>query len=120
MYRNHMHKNSCNYSCDLENNCECDDNKYMETECYNVASKNNCYDECECGFEEENLFPNNPMFGQSYVPFQQMNKTFIPCVGLKMGTIFPELVSPYMPGQSQAEINYIADNNIIKEGCNKC
>ena len=47
-----------------------------------------------------------------------MNQTFIPCVGLKMGTIFPELVSPYMPGQSQREIEYIRNTNQIKEGCN--
>ena len=49
-----------------------------------------------------------------------MDKTFKPCVGLKMGTIFPELVSPYMPGQSMREIDYIAATNTIKEGCNKC
>lgn len=35
-----------------------------------------------------------------------------------MGTIFPELVSPYMPGQSQREIEYIRNMNQIKEGCN--
>ena len=45
---------------------------------------------------------------------------FNPCVGLKMGTIFPELVSPYMPCQSMREIDYIAATNTIKEGCNKC
>ena len=65
-----------------------------------------------------NYFPENPMFGQSYVPIQRMDKTFIPSVGLKMGTIFPELVSPYMPGQSQREIEYIRNTNMIKEGCN--
>ena len=37
------------------------------------------------------------MLAQSYVPWQTMDKTFKPCVGLKMGTIFPELVSPYVP-----------------------
>lgn len=37
-----------------------------------------------------------------------------------MGTIFPELVSPYMPGQSLAEIEYLKATNPIKEGCNKC
>lgn len=58
-------------------------------------------------------------FGQSYVPIQRMNETFTPPVGLKMGTIFPELVSPYMPGQSLAEIKYLKATNPIKEGCNK-
>ena len=76
---------------------------------------------CECGFDEEyNVFPENPMLGQSYVPMQYMDQTFKPCVGLKMGTIFPELVSPYTPCQSMREIDYIRETNIIKEGCNKC
>ena len=60
------------------------------------------------------------MLGQSYVTIQYMDKTFKPCVGLKMGTIFPELVSPYMPGQSMNEIEYLAATNTVKEGCNKC
>ncbi len=50
-------------------------------------------DNCECGFDEEdNAFPTNPMFAQSYVPWQTMDRTFLPSVGLKMETIFPELV----------------------------
>ena len=77
-------------------------------------------DNCECGFDEEdNLFPENPMFGQSYVPWQTMNKTFTPRVGLRMGTIFPELVSPYSPCQSIEEIEFIEATNKIGEGCNR-
>ena len=75
----------------------------------------------EFGFDEEDTgFPTNPMYGQSYVPVQQMEDVFTPCVGLKMGTIFPELVSPYTPCQSMREIEYIAATNTVKEGCNKC
>ena len=34
---------------------------------------------CKCGFEEKyNVFPENPMLGQSYVPIQYMDKTFKP------------------------------------------
>lgn len=73
---------------------------------------------CMCGFEEDSLFPTNPMFGQSYVPWQTMDKTYRPCVGLRKGTIFPELVSPYVPCQSIEEINFIRATNKIKEGCN--
>lgn len=77
--------------------------------------------DCNCGFEEEiSAFPSNPMLAQSYVPIQEMDKTFTPCCGLKMGTIFPELVSPYMPGQSIAENNYLKNSNEIGEGCNQC
>lgn len=95
----------------------------LEEACQNVGvveEYDNC-DDCSCGFDEEfNPFPQNPMLAQSYVPWQIMDKTFKPNVGLKMGTIYPELVSPYMPGQSMAEIAYIEATNEIKEGCNKC
>lgn len=37
-----------------------------------------------------------------------------------MGTIFPELVSPYSPGQSMQQIRYIESRNEIGKGCNKC
>ena len=115
MYRNCMQKRG--YNCGCNNNYE--NNDYMQEACSDVMNYNNMYDECACGFDEEyNYFPENPMFGQSYVPIQRMDKTFIPSVGLKMGTIFPELVSPYMPGQSQREIEYIRNTNMIKEGCN--
>ena len=79
-------------------------------------------DNCECGFDEEyemSVFPDNPMLAQSYVPWQYMDKTFRPEIGLKMGTIFPELVSPYMPGQSMEEIEFIRNSNRIGKGCNK-
>ena len=96
------------YKCECTNSCGC------KTTC--VCSKNNC----GCGFdEEESVFPQNPMFGQSYVPIQEMDKTFVPCVGLKMGTIFPELVSPYVPCQSIEENAFIKAKNEIGKGCNK-
>ena len=47
-----------------------------------------------------------------------MDRTFKPNVGLKMGTIFPELVSPYTPCQSMEEINHIRQTNTIGKGCN--
>ena len=118
--------------------CCCQNNynpEVIETLCNNVgttaeyATVNNCgcgcmqdsQMNCGCGFdEEESVFPSNPMLAQSYVPIQQMNKTFTPCCGLKMGTIFPELVSPYVPGQSMAEIDYLRNSNEIGEGCNQC
>ena len=114
MYRNCMQKRGCN--CGYNKNY---DNEYFQEECSDVANYNNMYDDCACGFDEEyNHFPENPMLAQSYVPFQRMDKTFIPSVGLKMGTIFPELVSPYMPGQSMREIEFIRNTNQVKKGCN--
>ena len=102
----------------LENVCD-DVNQnavqYSNTPCYYQKMDNSM--SCGCGFDEDkNLFPNNPMLAQSYVP---MDKTFTPCCGLKMGTIFPELVSPYRPGQSMEFNDYLRARNEIGEGCNR-
>lgn len=121
--------NSMNRGCGCNCNCNKENNVIEEKLCSNVSNYDDClanynlnYNKCaccECGYDEaDNGFPENPMFGQSYVPVQRMNKTFKPCVGLKMGTLFPELVSPYMPCQSIAENEYIAATNKIKGGCN--
>ncbi len=108
-----MNNNYSNDSCEEQN-------EIMENQCDDVVSYNDMYNDCDCGFEEEyNVFPENPMLAQSYVPIQYMDKTFKPCVGLKMGTIFPELVSPYVPCQSMEEQDFIRRMNKIGEGCNK-
>lgn len=109
---NEYQNNSCNMQ-----------NEIMEDKCNHVPTtyENNNMNSCECGFDEEyDVFPSNPMLAQSYVPIQYMDKTFKPCVGLKLGTIFPELVSPYSPCQDMREMEFIRANNSIKEGCNKC
>lgn len=106
--------NSINESCNMQSDI-------METKCNNIMPYSNSIDECACGFDETmNVFPDNPSLAQSYVPIQYMDRTFKPCVGLKMGTIFPELVSPYTPCQSMEEINYLRNSNTIGKGCNKC
>lgn len=101
--------NQCNYKEDMLEDI-CDDVDFCN--CNNT-------EECECGFDEEwSPFPANYMYGQSYVPIQKMKQTFTPEAGLRMGTIFPELVSPYCPGQSMEEIEYLRNTNSIGEGCN--
>lgn len=106
----YVQKPSCGCGCNMVNGANCDFD-------HNMGENNYC--NCECGFdEEESLFPLNPMLAQSYVPIQKMDKTFTPCCGLKMGTIYPELVSPYVPGQGMAEIDYLKRTNEIGEGCN--
>ncbi len=122
MYRC-CNKNCC---CRMQNNCNTEINPALETICDNVLSYSSCgcndmFDKCQCGFdEEENVFPYNPMLGQSYVPIQMMTNTFTPCCGLENGTIFPELVSPYYPCQSIEDIEYIRSRNTIGKGCNAC
>lgn len=115
--------------------CHNNDNQVLEDVCDHISSNdmssnNNCCNcnmdccemnnyNCGCGFDtEESVFPDNPMLAQSYVPIQTLDKTFTPCCGLKNGTIFPELVSPYEPCQSMQFINYLKRRNEIGEGCN--
>lgn len=114
--------------------CCCMNNQYTNN-CDNMENENSVIDQscnscnclnsdyisgCECGFDDYNVFPDNPVLGQSYVPMQRMDKVFKKCIGLKMGTLFPELVSPYSPCQSMQENAYIARTNSIGKGCNKC
>ena len=117
MFRNYrkcycMNNSYKNDSCEMQQDI-------IENQCDNVVSYEEYNDGCSCGFDEEyNVFPENPMLGQSYVPIQQMNQVFKPEVGLNNGTIFPELVSPYCPNQSIEEIEYIKATNNIGKGCN--
>ena len=113
-------RNCCGCSCQNNNdNNECPLEDVCDNVCPVMPDMNN-NNSCNCGFDEEdNGFPMNPMYAQSYVPIQRLKNTFTPEVGLKMGTIFPELVSPYMPNQSIEEIEYIKSRNCIGEGCNK-
>lgn len=108
----------------MNNNMQYNNNDLIENMCPNAVSPANEYNSnCSCGFDDEienNVFPENPNLGQSYVPIQTMDKTLKPCPGLKHGTIFPELVSPYMPGDSMKQIKYLEKTNHIGEGCNKC
>ena len=116
---NRFRRCNCMYSNNnqvLEDVCD-DVSNYDENNCCNMD--NCCMNDYDCGFDEEaNVFPSNPMLAQSYVPIQTLDKTFTPCCGLKNGTIFPELVSPYQPGQSMEFINYLKRRNTIGEGCN--
>ncbi len=111
----------------MNNSNEWNNKSVIEDKCNDVCqcAYEKCNEDnlCECGFDEEyemGVFPENPMLAQSYVPWQFMDKTFKPCAGLKMGTIFPELVSPYMPCQSMRTNEFIEATNKIGEGCNKC
>lgn len=116
MYRYNNH-NCC--SCNSDSSFDDDDIIVDSSPCNNLASTHEL--NCDCGYDmdEDWGFPTNPMYAQSYVPIQKMKKVFTPEVGLKMGTIFPELVSPYRPCQSIEEIEYIRNTNQPGEGCNR-
>lgn len=121
-----MYRRFNKYCCAKCNNTNNDNfSNLLEDKCDDIANVSACdYDDdncdCGCGFETQMpVFPDNAVLAQSYVPFQYMDKTFKPCVGLKMGTIFPELVSPYVPCQSIEEIEFIKATNKIGKGCNR-
>lgn len=117
-----MNNNVFNNNC--ENKCDKDNKSIFENSCMNAVSPEMEYNNnCSCGFDDDyndNVFPENPMLAQSYVPIQTMDEVFKPCYGLKKGTIFPKLVSPYEPGDSMKQIKYLEKTNSIGEGCNKC
>jgi len=117
MYRNNRRNFRC--ACAF-NSANIIQKEMLEEKCNEVPNTIPTYDACSCGFDEEDeIFPMNPLLAQSYVPWQTMKETFNPCAGLEMGTIFPELVSPYSPGQSSEFNEFVANSNTIKEGCNR-
>ncbi len=99
--------------------CSCMNNveNSIETELQYENPSSYEYNSCECGFEEQNTFPTGFSYGQSYVPVQYLDKTFTPEVGLKVGTIFPELVSPYMPCDGMMQNKYLRNYKRVG-GCN--
>ena len=58
------------------------------------------------------MHTNHIEFGQSYVPWQVMGETFSPSMALRMGTIFPELLDPYEPGESLEIMNFLAKREV--------
>lgn len=76
---------------------------------YNSNSNNfnNIYNSNLSNFNQTSGFPIKYMYGHAYVPNQVFRNTFTPQEGLEKGTMFPELVSPYMPLDSMREIEFL-------------
>lgn len=102
-------------------NCRCN------SRCMNCNSINNCgcrncargnTNSCGCNMyanetsSNNNAFPENYLYGHAYTPNFCMGRTFTPECGLENGTIFPELVSPYSPGQSIDFIEYLRNGGM--------
>ncbi len=74
----------------------------------NSASSFNGYNGLNGGGYSSSNFSNSGMsYGNAYVPNQTLNTVFSPMEGLSNGTMFPELVRPYCPGQSLEIMNYL-------------
>ena len=95
-----------NCNCNRNNNRNC---RNCQMNYYNMWSNTNS----GCGWinsnnnNSSNPFPSNYLYGHAYTPNQQLNNTFNPQTGLENGSMFPELVSPYYPGQSMEFIEYL-------------
>lgn len=109
-----MYRQCCNNSCNT-----CSNDEMFEQSCMmsQIPYSPENSDSCSCGFEQSDIFPNTLLYGNSYVPHQYMNNIYRPNIGLKMGTIFTELVSPYCPGQSQEIMNILRQNRDFEGGC---
>ncbi len=103
-------------------NCGCmndSEDSIYDNSCGMYANNDDYMSDCACGYNEPySQFPSDPTLAESYIPTQYMNNVFKSCPGLKNGTMFPELVSCYEPGQSMKVIKYLRDTNQIGEGCN--
>lgn len=75
----------------------------------NINSSSNIYN---TNFSQSGAFPSNYLYGHAYTPTQTMCRTYTPEIGLQNGSIFPELVSPYSPGQSMDFIEYLRNGGI--------
>lgn len=53
-------------------------------------------------------FTENGMYGYAYVRNQNLGRVLSNEEGLRVGSIFPELIIPYSPGDSLEEINFLA------------
>ena len=85
-------------------------NRYNRRTCGCMNERRNCPD---CAMPP--FMPRNPMLAKAYVPYQELDETFSPQDSLCHGTTFPELVSPYMRGQSQCIIKYLEGTKTCKE-----
>jgi hypothetical protein len=79
-------------------------------------SFNNNFEDGATGLNTSDLansyaMPINMRYGNSYVPVQVFRSVYSPATGLANGTMFPELVRPYMPNQSLAEMEYLRNYN---------
>lgn len=71
---------------------------------------------CNCRrCRELPVCPENPVLANSYVPYQYLDELFEPAEALANGTVFPELVRPYVQNQSQCIVRYLEETNTCEE-----
>ena len=99
-----------NYNCRCQNQPRCRCQRANTNSC-SLCSRNvsqTCpYMNSNNSSNTSNPFPSNYLYGHAYTPNQRMNELFDPQTGLSCGSMYPELVSPYSPGDSMAFIEYL-------------
>lgn len=103
--------NKCNSRC-CNRNCRCSSRCFpINSNCMNNDS-NMFANICQ---NTKNVFPENYLYGHAYTPVQTLNNTYNPEMGLECGSIFPELISPYSPGQSIDFIEFLRNGGRCDE-----
>ena len=100
--------NRCQRRNNWENSCNSCNWNYMNN--YNRCNRCSCRNE-EWNTRNQSGFPENYMLAHAYTPNQVLKETFTPEMALRNGTLFPELVSPYYPGQSMEIIEYLKNDD---------
>ncbi len=88
----------CKSSCSNNNNSCCNLNNCQSNTGYSNTCNRTVYN--------TNVFETYS-YANAYVPNQVLCTPFSPMQGLQNGTMFPELVRPYSPGQSLEQMNYL-------------
>ena len=100
-----------NNSCSNNNNgCGCSNNiATMNATLFNVTGTNTLASNSMIA--QNGIGVTNLMYGHSYVPNQTFSTIYSAEQGLNNGTMFPELVSVYVPNQSLTTMNYLRNYN---------
>ena len=87
MHRNYMHR-SC--GCGCNSNMEENSNDYIEESCSNVSnSLDMYYNECECGYDEYNSLPQNPLLRSKLCSNSKNERNIYTTCRIKDGNYFP-------------------------------
>lgn len=96
----------CGCSNNNNNSCGCSNNMTtLNATMYNGTGNNNSM------IAQNGIGVTNLMYGHCYVPNQTLSTIYSAEQGLDNGTMFPELVSIYVPNQSLATMNYLRNYN---------
>ena len=87
-----MHR-QCNCGCN--SNMDVSPESYTENSCSDVSNTQNmCYDECECGYDDYNVFPENPILRTKLCAYPKNESNFYSMYRLKNGNYLSRISTP--------------------------